>query len=243
MIFGLGKKSKTENNAKTDHGKLSLQHTSSSLNTGKDSPAGHSLNGASHEKISIPRSDGKKHDLTAVINAPGVASIIKQESLKQSENDSSRSTDSEHHDEHDRINIMRSDGLTHDIIRVFKAQSDIGQDAFRLKPSKASHRNSKGMININFSMSSSVLISKNNSSAKEAVQQQQQQHAMTSTNILGKLETSYYPKSVRIVHMSDTHNFLKKTPQRSPFLPHGDILVHTGKKHKYIYIILILITK
>lgn len=40
-------------------------------------------------------------------------------------------------------------------------------------------------------------------------------------------DSAFYLKSVRIVHMTDTHNFLKKG-MKTDFLPHGHILVHTG---------------
>jgi hypothetical protein len=48
----------------------------------------------------------------------------------------------------------------------------------------------------------------------------------SGTSSLSQLE-SHFPSNVRIVHMSDTHNFLMKNVE-SCVLPPGNILVHTG---------------
>ena len=44
-----------------------------------------------------------------------------------------------------------------------------------------------------------------------------------------KEAASYHPSSIRIVHMSDTFNFLSRSMKKmNIFLPDGDILIHTG---------------
>jgi len=150
------------------------------------------------ENIQISRSDGRIHDLNKVFRNPATSEIVSQSSRTPIKKDDE--------EDHGRISITRSDGVTHDIIKVFtKYASDSAGETMKLK----NRSPSMGKIELPFSstLSSSNIrpVSQPNPTA----------------------EVPYYMKSVRIIHMSDTHNFLSKTA-RNGFLPNGHILVHSG---------------
>lgn len=152
------------------------------------------------ERISISRSDGINHDILNVFSKPGVSDVITTSTKEEP------AQPVEH--DHGNIAIPRSDGLTHDIIQVFKAVSDAQGETLRMK----SRAPSIGKIDLSMFSSSNNTPSTANPNA---------------INVDRQISTVYYPKHVRIVHFSDTHNFLIKNPKNT-FLPHGNILVHTG---------------
>lgn len=141
--------------------------------------------------ISINRSDGLAHDLQSVLSglSASLGFALSSKGAPAAETSISNKSSSADSVDSATINITRSDGLSHDIIQVFKAnsESDAKGDTLKLKSRQPS---------------------------------------------LAKIQTdpTYYPKSIRIVHMSDTHNFLiaSKSSKRREFLPDGDILVHSG---------------
>ena len=100
-------------------------------------------------------------------------------------------------EDHGKIALNRSDGVNHCIINVFKGLSD-----------------SKGETMARTSITETNRISLG--------------HALSTSSIAGlRPENAQFPASVRIVHMSDTSNFLSAS-QPNKFLPRGDILVHSG---------------
>jgi hypothetical protein len=105
----------------------------------------------------------------------------------------------EHEEDHGKISLTRSDGVNHCIINVFKGVSDAkGETMMRTSISEAS----SGKISLSKALSSS---------------------AIANLRSIG----SAIPLSVRIVHMSDTSNFLTAS-NPTTFIPKGDILVHSG---------------
>jgi len=147
-----------------------------------------------HAIIAINRSDGISHDLQNVLSGLSGMSMSSRTIGTPDSNLSSRSFAAvEDEAETTTISVARSDGLSHDIIKVFKAESDAKGETLRIK----SRQPSVAKIQLDPSLSTSCI---------------------------------YFPKSVRIVHMSDTHNFLTygKTAKNKDFLPSGDILVHSG---------------
>lgn len=164
-----------------------------------------SQSGDDHEKISITRSDGVTQDLLNVFSKPGVTEVVHTSSKE----DANRKSITDHHDDHKNITIARSDGVTHDLIQVFKAVSDAQGDTLKIK----GRAPSVGKLDI---------------SAAIGLTPPMSSPAQNNISINRESSSLYYPKSVRIVHFSDTHNFLSRSPKDHQYLPHGDILVHTG---------------
>lgn len=198
------------------------------------------------DRISLSRSDNVTQDLVQVFAKPGFSDTI---------NTSTKVEEPPHkdEDEHAPISIPRSDGLTHDIIKVFKAQSDAHLDKVRIKQGRALSVGKLDLSGISFGSlgkgkkeddggggggagsggsgagRSSGGISGNTTNNIQSSSLQGSGPGGQNMNIAVDRQISalYYPKSVRIVHYSDTHNFLIKNP-KNEFLPHGDILIHTG---------------
>jgi len=160
-------------------------------------------------KINVARSDGKIHDLNKVYSQHDILDVIStstsDETSKKKETDTNR------------ISFVRSDGLTHDIIQVFKANSDAHGETLKMK----GRAPSVGKFDL-----SAVLASVGNTSPNQPTSAPTTNALTTPLN--REISSLYYPKQVRIVHFSDTHNFLMKTPNDEHFLPHGNIFVHTG---------------
>lgn len=164
-------------------------------------PKSHSTGEVHDERISLSRSDGVIHDLTNVFSSPGVSHIVStstKEEKKVAE-----------HDEHAPITALRSDGLTHDLIQVFKGSSDAQGETLKVKAGRAP---SLGSL--------SALLSPQQTSPHQG--------NPNTINVNREISSLYFPQQVRIVHFSDTHNFLVKSLKDHRFLPHGNILVHTG---------------
>lgn len=163
-----------------------------------------------HGNIIIPRSDGKLHDLNVFANiAPDFAKDALRESPKIKPTTSLGPLEDHDHDhEHRPISVRRSDGLTHDIVQVFKAFSDPNGDSLRLIPStkvdEGIRRSTLGKLDMQNIIKSSGRLP------------------------LPPQINTFNPSSIRIVHMSDTLNFLNKSSNYNNFLPPGDILIHSG---------------
>ena len=155
--------------------------------------------------INVPRSDGRKHDL---FSFAAVASNLKNVVNDHNANTKPVINVTEHPDANKHIDIKRSDGVTHDIIKVFKAQSDPRGETLKMRPTTFAdgiRRSTYGKIDLQKILKSS------------------------GTLPLHPQTDSFHPSSVRIVHMSDSHNLLARTSDyNSTFLPHGDILIHSG---------------
>lgn len=149
--------------------------------------------------IRLSRSDGVHHDLNTVFANASLANVVST-SIKDSEGTSLSSTDhtsTEHHD-HENISITRSDGITHDLIQVLR-----------------------------YSSADNNLVDKSTGETVKLSRSRNPSVAKIDLTSVNSARMEYYPKNVRIVHMSDTHSFLTKN-HRSKFLPEGDILIHTG---------------
>ncbi len=167
--------------------------------------SGKSSSSEEHERISLTRSDGVTQDLLNVFSKPGVTEVVHTSSKEEG-----RKSVSDHHDEHQNITISRSDGVTHDLIQVFKAVSDAQGDTLKIKGGRAP---SVGKLDLSSAIGLTPPMTSPNAN---------------SISVNREVSSAYYPKSVRIVHYSDTHNFLIRSPKDHQYLPHGDILVHTG---------------
>jgi Icc-related predicted phosphoesterase len=151
------------------------------------------MSGDNHANIAIQRSDDKKFDMKQ----------ISEVSLNAINYNFSPSPESSAKD-NESIKIHRSDGLTHDIINVFKAKSDPRGADFHLQvPGKKAA-----------SLSKSEVHSLYNESYRPAIH-----------------TAAFSPSSVRIVHFADTHNLLdneKYGKALRRFFPAGDIMIHSG---------------
>lgn len=167
-------------------------------------------NEGDEDLIMISRSDGRRHDLLQVIgNNPSTSST----SSSSVSSDPSFITDGKKDEKANFINIHRSDGVTHDIVKVFKMQSTSNvEKSVNLKNKFSISSSSIDVSNLKLSPS----IEDKNSNLVD----------LTSIN-QPLVPSSVLLKHIRIVHLSDTHNFLHKYP-RNHFLPTGHILVHTG---------------
>ena len=255
------------------------------------------------ETITVSRSDGVHHDLVSVFANPGIQSMINTSSKGRSasmDESSYSGKDVKPPDDHNRINIARSDGLSHDIVKVFRAgdssrssgptnnNSNIitvstgslnntshggggvgASNSSSTLPSPMHSENSTTKIKANrsstFAKIADLLTGKNRSNEKATAEEpttnresltgrdsltggtvslaslrdsySNTNNPSINNNSLNGLNLStslnlntaeYFMKSVRIVHMSDTHNFLKVNHKQRSFLPDGNILVHTG---------------
>jgi hypothetical protein len=168
------------------------------------SPSDDSTNpGTSH--IKVKRSDGLTHDIVSVFKNPkeffGLGT--KPETISPK--------DQIDHFDHGVIKLHRSDGLNCDIIKVFKGMSD-ARGASML-PVKSRVMND--------------YLSNRTSMSKIEVQSSASKSAYTNNSAYALSGISNAPTSVRIIHMSNTHNHLNRSSSRK-FLPDGDILIHSG---------------
>lgn len=161
--------------------------------------------GNSH--IKVKRSDGLTHDIVSVYRNPQDFYGL----TKKTET----TTPKDHNDnnDHGMIKLHRSDGLNCDIIKVFKGMSDArGSSLQPVKPHVMNDylikRSSMSKIEVQNSLSTSS-------------------NRSTSFPVFSNPTISNAPTSVRIVHMSNTHNHLFRSSSRN-FLPEGDILIHSG---------------
>jgi Icc-related predicted phosphoesterase len=169
--------------------------------------------GDESDNIQIRRSDGLRHDFKSVRAIPGVSDAITF-SVKQPVSGRDRNEE----DDHGHISIPRSDGVTHDIIRVLnKYYTDASGDTLRMKREDfaAKAKNGRQLSVGKLEIPSFVL----NQSSKNQVPPPPPENTPNPS--------VFYMKKVRIVHMSDTHHFLDKQ-SRNGFLPNGHILVHSG---------------
>ena len=161
----------------------------------------------SNSHIKLKRSDGLTHDIVSVFKNPkdffGLSK--KTETIPPK--------DPHDHTDHGMIKIHRSDGLNSDIIKVFKGMSDAR--GATLQPVKT-HMMNDYLIK----RSSMSKIEVQNSASKST-------HHSLSSPSYAPSGMSNAPTSVRIVHMSDTHNHLSRSSSRN-FFPDGDILIHSG---------------
>lgn len=180
-----------------------------------------------HDSITLKRSDGLRHDLISVFSTPGITNVIKETTAQVDAK--ALGEEDEEDEEHDRISISRSDGITHDIIRVFKATSDCTGESLKMTPTPTSSSpNPPSVSKTPKGRAISLTIKEFAKMATNSIKSTSNLTDVISTApALSFTTPTFAPKSVRIVHMSDTHNFLDKN-KRSSFLPHGDILVHTG---------------
>lgn len=100
--------------------------------------------------------------------------------------------------DHGKILVNRSDGVVFDLNRVMKTSSTGGEDC-----------------NVESRRGSSL---KDIDVAK----------VYSATELsLNRTNSGFFPRTVRIVHFSDTNDFLNESIQNT-LLPHGDIMVHSG---------------
>lgn len=152
--------------------------------------------------IKINRSDGAQMDLNAILAKTDLSDVISSAKSPQSV----RPESANDADDHGKIALNRSDGVNHCIINVFKGISDSKGETMKAR-------------------SSLSLLSDNTGSGAGKISVG---HALSMSNISGlRADGNFFPASVRIVHMSDTANFLSAS-NPTPFLPKGDILVHSG---------------
>lgn len=157
----------------------------------------------SKSNIHINRSDGAQMDLNTILANADLSDVI---SSAKSPPSAEKATNADHQEhDHGKIALTRSDGVNHCIINVFKGISDS-------KGETMTTRSSLGAVNDTTGGSGRINFG----------------HALSMSNI-GSIRTdgNYFPPSVRIVHMSDTANFLSASNPNN-FLPKGDILVHSG---------------
>lgn len=162
------------------------------------------------ENIMLKRSDDINDDIVTVFarKSTDVSKIMLDSAkLKLSCKDKDKNEE-----DSGKIDVARTDGENHDIIKVFKASSDSGRE----NTLKLNKNNSFSKL-YNRSSSSSFLMG--SSSKKEKSTQKISPNSTFSS--------LYFPQNVRIIHMSDTNNFLQ-ADKKNTFLPSGDILVHTG---------------
>mmetsp|Transcript_24461 Transcript_24461/g.52964 ORF Transcript_24461/g.52964 Transcript_24461/m.52964 type:complete len:374 (-) Transcript_24461:256-1377(-) len=152
--------------------------------------------------IKLGRSDDQHQDLNVLISRPDIVRTISFVKSEQSSRKSLNSVD--HAGESGNISLSRSDGGQHCVINVFKGLSDANGASFRLPGPTGDDVNRIMMP-----------------------------HAQSMSSIsCPRPDGGLFPPSVRIVHMSDTHNFLTATGNKS-FLPNGNILVHSGNFTTY----------
>lgn len=175
------------------------------------------------ENITIARSDGRKHDLTSAVS---LASNFKDlVAIQQKESDQKKGQEkSDDHDHKDKkIEIRRSDGLSHDIIKVFKALSDPRGENFKIRQSGKATSDISAPKNRSASIMDGL--------RRSTLGKVDMQEILTSRGekSLPPSTYTYHPNSVRIIHMSDTHNLLiRNSAFNNSFLPSGDILIHSG---------------
>lgn len=183
------------------------------------------------ENISFSRSDGVKHDLVNLYSRLNVDPRTESDARRKSATEVTASNDSH---EHEHIIINRSDHRAVDIRDLVKANAErqsAGDSPQHLdgKSSSPNITTKKSMTNIidpkrSFSFSTMGRMSFNvlgDTFSKNIKPSPLQVSSKESV-------FSFHPTTVRIVHMSDTYTFLNSTYKKRNFLPHGDILVHSG---------------
>lgn len=140
-----------------------------------------------------------------------------------------------------RISIPRSDGVSHDLNAIIASS---GLSDLKHTSKKIVTEEDHGNIAVNRSDGANhciINVFKGMSDAggdtlklmkKPSTTTIDIKHALTMPYIATRAENHLFPASVRIVHMSDTHNFLTVAGQ-NVFLPKGDILVHSGNFTTY----------
>jgi hypothetical protein len=179
--------------------------------------------------IQISRSDGKKHDLMSAVSVASNFKGLVAEQQKESEQRKIEEAEDDHdHDHKDKhIDIRRSDGLSHDIIKVFKHFSDPRGSNFKLEKQSSEIGNTSSLRRSGKSTASSIF----DGIRRSTLGKVEMQDILNSRGekALPPNTYSYHPNTVRIVHMSDTHNLLARNSAfNSSFLPTGDILIHSG---------------
>ena len=174
---------------------------------------------AAHAAISIKRSDGARHDLTNLSSATSLTNVVIDAQEQHAAAAAARST-GHHEKDTGKISVSRSDGAHHDIVSVFR---NISTDA------------SGGDYD------SSTKLTREKSTGKIVLPERAASTSLLSTGRLKGISTpsfrpvpapGFFPATVRIVHMSDTHGLLARE-NKNIYLPHGNILVHTGNFSNY----------
>lgn len=185
----------------------------------------HSLNAAQqiihcekqpHESaaISLPRSDGATHDLTNLSTSQSISDVVFD--AHKAQQLGSRTSDKKHEHDNGKISVSRSDGIHHDIVSVFKnIAPDADADSIKLQ---AAREKSIGRIVLPQRALSTSMVS--------------QTKLQGTPKFARPTAPGFFPSSVRIVHISDTHQFLV-SGTKNLYLPHGDILVHSGNFTNY----------
>jgi hypothetical protein len=170
-------------------------------------------NDDSNNSIQVARSDGLKHDLVSVFantklkDVKAIVANTKRTSFTEDKN-----LDIEC-DSNNNISLNRSDGIGHDVIKIVKAKSDTGISGIVYNNSNNSNSN---LLNACVKRPSLTF-------GKTEVQSNPNRRDSLSS----RTSICCQPTSIRIVHMSDTHNQLI-APHNNQFLPIGNILVHSG---------------
>ena len=148
--------------------------------------------------IRAPRSDGAHHDLNKLLSSSDLNVAEIISSSKTSPVENEKPA--AHVEDTGKIALSRSDGANHCLINIIKGISD--SNGQTMQRDSLSSMKDAGIISAPHALSMS---------------------AITSMRYNGNI----YPPFARIVHMSDTSNFLTAS-YPTTFLPKGDILVHSG---------------
>lgn len=140
----------------------------------------------------------------------------------------------------DRISLTRSDGIHHDLLSVMNSPG-YSEMINSSKSNSSSQKIKKEEDHNNISITRSdglthdiIQVFKGVTDARgETMRVTVKGRAQSAArleipqNIVTINPNTTFMKSVRIAHMSDTHNLLLSTMKKD-FLPHGNILVHSG---------------
>lgn len=158
----------------------------------------------SKQDIKLGRKDGAEHDLNVILAKGDISGIIADAT-------SDKSKQAKPEADHGKIVLTRSDGVNHCIINAYKGMSDARGDTLR------QHAKSTRFSEPGDSTDSGIRVG----------------HALSASAIVTRRSNGLlFPLTVRIVHMSDTFNFLSASTANH-FLPAGDILVHSGDFTQY----------
>mmetsp|Transcript_6957 Transcript_6957/g.11610 ORF Transcript_6957/g.11610 Transcript_6957/m.11610 type:complete len:426 (+) Transcript_6957:85-1362(+) len=180
--------------------------------------------------IQIDRSDGKCHDLNVLISDSSITQSIKNAASTPP----ARKPSVHEEEDHGKIALTRSDGLNHCIINVFKGLSDANGATFR-KAAEEEEQEEEFVPPLQSSSISSVSGKIGSATGQVGRSDRIQVEHAKSMSSIGTLRTKggLYPSTVRLVHLSDTHNFLSVSGNNLNFLPNGQILVHSGNFTRY----------
>jgi hypothetical protein len=267
----------------TSHNRRHFSSPNIVLATGKSSrgPGAPTIKEEEDETIVVSRSDGVHHDIVSVFANPGYANMINTNSQRaralSADECASTKESNEHDKEPNTISITRSDGLSHDIVKVFRGSS--GDSSRSGKMGNASvndilisnvsttSNNTGRSVSVDANAATNMLSASSTANTGEKIKAgRSSTFAKIADLLTGKsrtekekedviapgrrsftmvgqqggqsapvpvppptfrIQNEFFMKTVRIVHMSDTHNLLRAT-DRSRFLPSGNILVHTG---------------